>query len=380
MAPSAPLLMISANQAWNLVNFRKGLIQALIEQGVDIIAAAPYDDVWSPRLEAMGCRLAHVAYDASGLSPHRDAGTLRQIFGLMRQHRPAGWLSWTPKANIYGALAARAAGVTAIPNVSGLGTAFIRRTPLTAAVALLYRFAFTRCPVVLFQNHDDRSLFERWRLTHPDQAHVLPGSGIDLAHFAADRERRAPGHFVMIARLLADKGVREFAQAARILRQQDPSLQFSLVGPLGVDNRTAIGPGEVAGWVEEGTLRHLPPVDDVRPVISGADWIVLPSYREGMSRLLLEAAAMGRPMIATDVPGCRDIVIEGSTGFLAQPRSTASLTAALKRAAATDDKTWHRMANSAREMAETCFSQEKVLSLYFEAMYRADILQRCNRA
>src|SRR3546814_222077 len=136
--------MVSANQAWNLVNFRSGLIHALIEEGASVIAVAPRDDTWSPQLEAMGCRLAHVTYDASGLSPHRDSETLRQIFRLMRRHRPAAWLSWTPKANIYGALAARMAGVTALPNVSGLGTAFIRRRPLTAAVALLYRLAFAR--------------------------------------------------------------------------------------------------------------------------------------------------------------------------------------------------------------------------------------------
>lgn len=370
----APLVMISANQAWNLVNFRSALIGSLLAEGFRVMAVAPIDPKWTPRLRAMGCAIEAMPLDASGLSPLNDIRTVFALRRLMRLHRPALWLSWTIKPNLYGALAARANRVVAIPNVSGLGTAFIGRSVLTNIVTRLYRLAFRRCPTVFFQNEDDRALFRAAGMVRGDQARLLPGSGVDLDRFSpptGDRSVRAV--FTMISRLLADKGVREFVAAARMVRRDHPQARFRLVGPLGVDNRSAIKPAELQSWVAEGVIDYRPPLDDVRPAIAEADWIVLPSYREGMSRVLIEAAAMGRPIVTTDVPGCRHIVSDGENGFLAAPRDAVALAAAMRRALAVDTRDWPRMALASRARAVSEFGHDKVVALYRRAIADAGI-------
>lgn len=369
-----PLVMVSANQAWNLVNFRAGLIRALIARGYAVLAVAPPDSVWEARLAEMGCGFAPLPVDSSGLSPWRDLATLRAIDRLMRRHRPVAWLSWTIKPNCYGALAARRRGVVALPNVSGLGTVFIRPSLVTAIAQGLYRLAFQRCPAVFFQNGDDRDLFVARRLVRPEQARLLPGSGVDLARFAVpEGGRPGRGRFLMIARLLADKGVREYVAAARRVRAELPDARFTIVGAVDADNRTAIPRAELDGWLSEGVIDWVPPVDDVRPLIAAADWIVLPSYREGASRVLIEATAMGRPVVTTDVPGCRDLVTDGENGLVCGPRDAVALAAALARAAAMPDAAWHAMARRGRARAERDHDEALVAARYFEVLARAGV-------
>jgi glycosyltransferase involved in cell wall biosynthesis len=367
--PDSPLAIVCANLAWNLVNFRSGLIKGLVRAGYRVLAAAPPDPEMEARLRALGADFAAVPIDAMGLAPHRDFATFLAFRRLIAAHRPAAWLSWTIKPNVYGSLAAGLAGVPAFPNVSGLGTAFIRRNLLTVVVRQLYRLGFRRAATVFFQNHDDRDLFETGRMVRTGQARLLPGSGIDVAAWApAGTARPAPGHFLMLARVVADKGVREYVAAARLLRARWPDARFRLVGFLDVANRTAIAAEEVQGWVAEGLIEYLPPVDDVRPLVGAADFVVLPSYREGLSRVLLEAAALGRPIVTTDVPGCRDIVSDGVNGFLCAPRSAEALAEALERAAAVSDADWARMAAAGRERVMAEFSEERVVGLYLEAL------------
>lgn len=367
--PAAPLVIVCANLAWNLVNFRAGLIRALLDSGYRVLAAAPADPVMQARLEAMGCNFVAVPIDAAGLAPHRDLATFLAFRRLIAQHRPAAWLSWTIKPNVYGSLAAGLAGVPAFPNVSGLGTAFIRRNLLTALVKQLYRHGFRLAPVVFFQNADDRALFVENRLVNSRQARLLPGSGIDPeAWRPADSGRPTPRRFLMLARVVADKGVREYVAAARMVRQRWPDARFTLMGFLDVANRTAISAEEVRSWEAEGAINYVPPVDDVRPAMAEADFVVLPSYREGLSRVLLEAAALRRPIVTTDVPGCRDIVREGENGFLCAPRDADSLAQALARACAVDDATWQRMAAAGRARVAAEFSQARVSALYLTAL------------
>jgi len=368
-APTAPLIMVSANQAWNLVHFRGALLRALIADGYRVIAVAPPDAVWTARLQDIGCECVPLPLDAAGVAPWREARVLLALIRLLRRHRPVAWLSWTIKPNCYGAIAARLAGVPALPNVSGLGTAFIRRSLLTGVVRALYRLAFARCRVVFFQNRDDRDEFIAGGLVRPAQARVLPGSGLDLAQFAPAAPRAAPtGRFVLIARLLADKGVREYVAAARALRSSHPGAQCLLVGAAGVANRTAISRAELDGWIAEGVISYHPPVEDVRSVIAAADWVVLPSYREGLSRLLVEAAALGRPIITTAVPGCRDIVSHGHNGLLVPPRDAAALAQAMAQAMALDPAQWQAMARAGRVIAEQRYGVERVIALYRTAL------------
>lgn len=365
----APLVIVCANLAWNLVNFRAGLICSLLAAGYRVLALAPPDPAMEARLRALGCDFAGVKIDAAGLAPHRDLATFLAFRRLIAQHRPAAWLSWTIKPNVYGSLAAGLAGVPAFPNVSGLGTAFIRRNLLTALVKQLYRSGLRRAPVVFFQNADDRTLFLAHRLVRASQARLLPGSGIDPDEWApTSEERPPPRRFLMLARLVADKGVHEYVAAAREVRARWPDARFRLMGFLDVANRTAVPAEIVRGWEAEGVIEYLPPVDDVRAAIGWADFVVLPSYREGLSRVLLEAAALRRPIVASDVPGCRDIVREGENGFLCAARDPVSLVAALARAARTSDADWQRMAAAGRARVIAEFSQATVSALYLAAL------------
>ncbi|HEX4848714.1 MAG TPA: glycosyltransferase family 4 protein [Novosphingobium sp.] len=373
--PDAPLVIVCANLAWNLVNFRSGLIKGLIEAGYRVLAAAPADPDMEARLRALGADFTAVPIDAMGLAPHRDIATFLAFRRLIAQHRPAAWLSWTIKPNVYGSLAAGLAGVPAFPNVSGLGTAFIRRNVLTVIAQQLYRTGFRKAPTVFFQNRDDPALFLQNRLVRPEQIAILPGSGIDTAAWApASSERPPPRTFLMLARVVADKGVREYVEAARRVRARWPDARFRLMGALGAANRTAIPEAEVRGWIAEGAIEYAEPVDDVRPEIAAADFVVLPSYREGLSRVLLEAAAMARPIVTTDVTGCRDIVREGENGFLCAPRDAAALAAALEQAAATGDADWLRMGQAGRARVLAEFSQEMVTGQYLAALSRSGIL------
>ena len=369
MDVAAPLIMVCANQAWNLVNFREGLIRALISQGYRVMAVAPSDAAMEERLLAIGCSFTAAPIDAMGLSPWRDLRTLLALRRIIRLHRPAAWLSWTIKPNVYGALAAGWSGVPALPNVSGLGTAFIRRNLLTALVKWLYRTGFSRAPVVFFQNGDDRALFLGENMVRAQQAQVLPGSGIDPDAWAPLTAERPPRRqFLMLARVVADKGVREYVAAARAVRSRWPDARFTLMGFLDVANRTAVSRSEVDNWVAEGVIDYQPPVSDVRSAIAAADFVVLPSYREGLSRVLLEASALARPIVTCDVPGCRDIVSDGVNGFLCAPRDAASLEAALERAAACGDGVWYAMANAGREQVIARFSLARVTEIYVNAL------------
>lgn len=369
MTVARPVIVVCANQAWNLVNFRRGLIEALVAKGFDVLAVAPPDSEMEGRLAAMGCRFAPAPIDSAGLSPWRDLATFRALRRIIARERPAAWLSWTIKPNVYGSLAAGMAGVPAFPNVSGLGTAFIRRNLLTRIVRQLYRVGFRKAPLVFFQNTDDRDLFTQLGLVKGRQAGLLPGSGVDPQHWAPPPGGRpAPRRFLMIARVVADKGVREYAEAARLLRPKWNDAVFRLMGPLAVANRTAVDPAEVAGWEAEGLIEYHPAADDVRPAIAEADFIVLPSYREGLSRVLLEAASMGRPIVTTDVTGCRDVVRDGENGFLCQPRDAASLAGALDRAARCSDAEWQRMADAGRARVIAEFSADRVTAIYLDAL------------
>jgi glycosyltransferase involved in cell wall biosynthesis len=296
-----------------------------------VTALAPADD-HSPRLEALGARHLPLAMDNKGTAIGPDALLIARFLATFRRERPDVIFGYTIKNNIYGAIAARALGIPFVPNVTGLGTAFLHEGIVNAVVRRLYRLAFARVPVVFFQNADDRELFVAGRLVSGDRTAVLPGSGIDLRAFAPAPPRRGAGvRFLLIARMLRDKGIGEFVEAARMLRSEHPDAEFVLIGPAGAENRTAIDQATIDGWVAEGVVTHLGAVEDVRPHIADADCVVLPSYREGTPRTLLEAAAMARPVVATDVPGCRQVVDDGETGLLCAVRDAESLAEAMRR-------------------------------------------------
>lgn len=322
-------IALTVNAAWNVWNFRRPLVEALIGDGHDVVVVSPEDDS-ATKLKHLGCRFIPIKMDEAGLNPFNDFGLLNRLHNVFHTLKPDVILGFTIKNNLYGAIAARHAGIPFIPNVTGLGTAFLSGGPLRFAAETLYRIAFADLPVVFFQNDDDQQLFINRGLTASGQSRLLPGSGINLQAFAATPypSEAAGIKFLMISRILRDKGVFEYADAARKVRQGHPTAKFQLLGSIDTRNRTAIGQATVDGWRESHSVDYLGTSEDVRIEIASAHCIVLPSYREGAPRTLIEAAAMARPVIATDVAGCRSVVDDGSTGLLCAPRDANSLASA----------------------------------------------------
>ncbi len=367
MSEPAPKVLISINSAWNIYHFRGALVKALQRAGYRITSAAP-DDAYTERLRALVDRHIPLPMDNSGTSPWRDFLLYLRYIRLLQRERPAALLTYTIKPNIYGGLAARLLGIPTIANVSGLGTAFLRGGWLTKAVQPLYRAAFKNAACVFFQNFEDRDLFLQLKLVAPEKAALLNGSGIDLDYFKPSPvSTHAPGQplsFILIARLLWDKGIGEYVEAARIVKANYPDTRFCLLGALGAKNRTAIDQAQVEQWVAEGVIDYLGETDDVRSVMAAQDCVVLPSYREGLSRVLLEAAAMGKPLIATDVPGCRQVVDASVNGLLCQPQDAASLAAALLQFIQLPPKTREAMGHASRAKAEREFGEQHIFDAY----------------
>ncbi|OOY02798.1 glycosyltransferase family 4 protein [Thioclava sp. F28-4] len=364
-------ILMTVNAAWNIWNFRRPIVEALIADGHRITLLAPRDGS-VPDLEALGCRFIPLEMSVKGLNPAEDFKLMRRFKRIFRDERPDVVLSYTIKNNIFGAMAAKAVGVPFIPNVTGLGTAFLSGGLLQRVAEMLYRRAFAELPVIFFQNEDDAALFLDRRLIKSDQAKLLPGSGIDLERFAAQKmpAKDSPPTFLMIARLLRDKGVLEFVEAARTTKARHPEARFQLLGAVGSENRTAIDAATIEGWVAEGMVEYLGTTSDVRPAIEAASCIVLPSYREGAPRTLIEAAAMARPLIATDVPGCRAVVDRGVSGYLCEVRNAASLADAMQDFLALGPEQRAQMGREGRAKMEREYDQRIVVNAYREAIGR----------
>lgn len=363
-------IVLSANASWNIVNFREGLIRGLHSAGYDVIAMAPPDE-HSPRLTELGCRFVPIEIDNKGANPVRDLALFRRYLHLLRAERPMAYLGYTIKPNVYGSLAAQRLGIPVVNNISGLGTAFIRSNWLTTVAKMLYRTGLRRSRRVFFQNEDDRRLFVAMGLVAPERTGVLAGSGIDLTRFAPAAATERPPHerrFLLIARLLWDKGVGEYVEAARRLRARHPNVRFQILGFLDVENRTAVSRDDIEAWVRDGVIDYLGATDDVRPFIADADCVVLPSYREGTARTLLEAAAMGRPLLASDVPGCRNVVDEGLNGFLSRVRDGQHLAERMEAFLALSAAEVAAMGRHSRAKVEAEFDERHVVERYAEVL------------
>lgn len=358
--------LLTANTAWNVAHFRKPVIEALSRDGHVVTALTP-EDPGVAGLRALGVEHREITVDAKGTSPVRDAVLLGAYRRAFKAAAPDAILSYTIKPNIYGGLAARGLGVPFLPNVSGLGTAFLSGGGLERVATRLYREAFRTVPHVIFQNGDDRDLFVARGIVAKGQSVVVPGSGIDLARFAPlplPAADDGPVTVLLIARLLRDKGVEEFVEAARIVRSSHPGTRFQLLGPVGADNRSAIDAETIAAWVEEGAIEYLGETDDVRPFIAAADCVALPSYREGTPRTLLEAAAMARPVVATDVPGCREVVEHGATGYLCRARDAGDLARAVAQVIGIGTRGRTELGRAGRKKMERQFGEAIVVDIY----------------
>ena len=348
----------------SLINFRKDLIVELKAKECRITVAA-HEPSTAQRsvLEALGTDVRTVSFSRTGMNPLRDLATLASLIGLFRKTRPDIVIAYTAKPVIYGALAARMAGVPRFAAmITGLGYSFgtargARRRIARGIVTRLYRIALKRCSTVIFQNPDDLATFaELGLLRGAGTSGIVNGSGVDLQHFQVCPLPPKPV-FLMVSRLLIDKGVREYAEAGYRLRNAMPEVRTLLVGGSDPSSNSVIR-DELDGWVSGG-LEYLGHLNDVRPAFAQASIVVLPSYREGTPRSVLEAMAMGRAIITTDVPGCRETVKTGTNGILVPPRNSEALFAAMASLAG-NSRAVKGMARASRHIAEEKYEGKSV--------------------
>lgn len=367
--------LLIAGYAGSLLNFRGELIKALIRQRCEVHVAAPdiiSDSQAHERLSSLGCVIHDVSLKRTGINPIHDLKTLFNLCYLMLKVRPDFVLAYTIKPVIYGVLAAWIVGVkNRFALITGLGYAFTgdekgKRAFLRSVIQRLYSFSLSRAKLVFFQNPDDEALFRRLQLLDPSNPScVVNGSGVDVSQFTVV-PLPAKTTFLLIARLLGDKGIREYAQAAKLVKARYPQVVFKLVGWID-DNPDAIRQQELDEWIQAGTLDFLGKLDDVRPAISESSVYVLPSYREGTPRTVLEAMAMGRPVITTDAPGCRETVVDGDNGYLIPVKDVTALTDAMFSLIENPDLSI-RMGGKSREIAESKYDVHKVNALMLERM------------
>ncbi len=329
---------LTTSIAYSLPNFRSTLIEALVARGADVFALAPdYDDRTRDRVRALGAAPVDISLQRAGFNPLRDVRDAKRLRTLLTDLRPDAILSYFAKPVIYGTLAAAAARVPRrIAMIEGLGYVFaadgvsVKRRALRFATEAMYRAALRQADRVLFLNDDDLQHFVSRKIVSQRKASNIGGVGVALDHFPPTPPQTDPATFLLMARLLREKGVGEYVEAARLLKREFPRARFILLG--GFDpNPGSIRPDEVAGWVRDGLIEWPGHVEDVRPWIAGASAFVLPSfYREGVPRSIQEAMAMAKPIITTDHVGCRDTVDDGVNGFLVPTRDVASLAAAMR--------------------------------------------------
>jgi glycosyltransferase involved in cell wall biosynthesis len=365
-------IIISVNSAWNLFNFRLGLMKALRASGHEVVAVVPLDR-YVERIERLGFRVIPIKIDGKGKNLFIELLVLFQYFRILKRESPNVFLGFTIKPNIYGSLVSKMLCIPVINNIAGLGISFGKKGWLTIVASFLYKHSLRNSLIVFFQNEDDRRLFNELGIIDLKNTQRLPGSGVNLKNFHASADLPCISsqkvHFVLIGRMLWDKGVGEFVDAARVIRSSYPNAVFSLLGFLDVDNPSAISSSQINSWVEEGVINYLGFSDNVSNVILTADCVVLPSYyREGVPRSLLESAAMARPIITTNSVGCRDVVDDGVNGFLCQPRDVLDLVKKIKCFLELSPLDRVKMGKMGRLKVELEFNEKLVFEAYINAL------------
>ena len=333
--PSLDVLIIAGN-ARSLIANRGDLIRDMRAAGLEVAAAVPTAD-YLPEVEELGITIYPVEMGRTGINPLHDLKYLLALRKLLRQVRPQVVFGYTIKPVVYGSLAARLAGVPRIYSmITGLGHVFTtenaRNRRLQKVIGVLYRLGLSANRRVFFQNPDDLQEFlDRGMLKDRGKAVRTYGSGVDMQRFSREPLPEGPATFLFIGRLLTEKGIAEFCEAARQVRAAYPEARFIAVGPHDPNLPHACAAEDLERWKAEGVVEFVGGVKDVRPWIAKCSVFVLPSYREGTPRSVLEAMSMGRPIITSDAPGCRETVEEGVNGFLVAPRTVEPLAAVMRR-------------------------------------------------
>jgi glycosyltransferase involved in cell wall biosynthesis len=334
-----------------------------------VIAIAPYDE-YSQKIIDAGFEFHPIKLNSQGINPLQDIQTTMEFYKLFKELSPDFICNYTIKPNIYASLVARILDIKMINNIAGLGTLFIKEGPITNIAKLLYKASQAKADRVFFQNRDDFKLFADAGLVNSANCDVLPGSGVDTNRFRPQHKAQSDViRFLHVSRMIWEKGIGEYVEAARVIKAKYPNVEFCLLGFLDVANPGAISREQMNEWVEEGVINYLGVSDNVDEVISTADCVVLASYyREGTPKTLLESASSAKPIITTDNVGCRDVVDHGVNGYLCEPRSAEDLTRKIEMFLALSDKEKMLMGENSRKKIKNEFDEKIVIGKYLDVL------------
>jgi len=365
---------IVINTSWHIYHFRTGLIKALQKQGYHVVAIAP-KDIYSHKLVDSDIDYYEIKINNMGTNLFEDTKLTYDYYRLFKKIRPDILLLYTIKPNIYGSIAAKMLNIPVISSITGLGTVFLHDNLSSKIAKILYKITLKIPRKVFFENPYDESIFIEQGFVKKNKVIRIPGAGINTNEYVpmenSDFDARSQPKFLFIARLVKDKGLLEYIEAIRLLRIQYPDTEFAILGPYYPGNPTAITQNEMEKWVKEGIVDYLGESEDVRPIISRYDCIVLPSYREGLSRVLLEAASMAKPIVTTNVPGCRDVVEDGINGFLCKKQDAQDLADKIGKIIQLTNEERMEMGKKGREKVVKEFDEPLVNNKYIDTIQEA---------
>jgi len=360
-------LLFVGNTAWSMYNFRLEVLK-FFSRDYNVVVLAP-DDAWGTKLVREGITYVPIIIDNKGTSPLNDLKLLWKLYRLYRKYNPSLVFHYTIKPNIYGSAAAALLRIKSIAVVTGVGTVFYKDNILTKWIRWMFRFSFRYPKEIWFLNKDDQELFTSAGLVGSTKSILLPSEGIDTSVFKNTGEASNSASdgfsFLFLGRVLWDKGIGEYVEAARNIKRQYSNIRFRILGFLDQRNPSAISPQTVTSWHQEGVIEYLGSSDNVKDVILGSDCVVLPSsYREGIPRSLLEAASLEKPVIASDIPGCREVVVDEVTGYLCQPMNANDLQKKMEKMLVASPDERIKMGRAGREKVKSQFAMEIILKQY----------------
>ena len=360
-------IILVSNTSWSFYKFRKGLIQKLIEKGHHITLVSPEDEHVED-LKALGAHfiaLKHMA--AKGINPQNDIQCYKELKSIYKVVKPDIIFHYTIKPNIYGTYAAYKCNIKNIAVVTGLGYTFINKGIVPTIARNLYKLVLAKATRVWFLNQDDKNLFVSKNIVPEYKVDILNGEGIDCSFFSPSETKHTESHpteFLFIGRLLYDKGIREYYEAAKMIKQRYPELTCSVLGYLHVKNPKAVNPEQFQQWIDEGTIKYYGSTTEVRDYARKSSCIVLPSYREGLSMVLLEGASMAVPLIASNIAGCKEVIEHGKTGYVVNPKDANDLAAKMEEFHLLSAEEKYTMGQLGRAKIEHEFSLDIIFKMY----------------
>ncbi len=360
------------NTSWYIYNFRLNLIKALISDGYKVITIAP-NDVYSAKLTEQGCTHYNIRVDSKTKNPLKDLVFIQELKKLLKRIEPDILLNYTAKPNIYGTIVASQLGIPTINNIAGLGSGFVNESFTTKVLRFLYRFSQAKASKVFFQNPDDLNEFITNGLVKREISDLLPGSGVDLTRFSFSSFQKSESDkfiFLFVGRMLYSKGVEILFQASKSMHTKGiRNFKVLLLGESNVNSKDAIQNSNIEEWNKEAFFEYLGKSEDIYTYLKKSHCVVLPSfYREGTPRSLIEALAVGRPIITTDMPGCRNTVVDGDNGFIIDPKNEIDLADKMEKMLSMSELDLAQFGINSRRLAEDKFNEQIVIDKYLESI------------